>query len=177
MLDAAQRITSQRPSARILIQPAASIRDAFTARYPDAASWATLLTDPAERYDAMAASALVLACSGTVTSEVALQGAPMIVGYKTGWITWALARGLLYKKTHITLLNILNGDQEIVPEYVQTRFQADAIAEKALDWLANPEQLAAQRERQNAALRAMVREGEPAASIAAGAILSELAKA
>lgn len=177
LLDAARRITTRRPSAHILIQPAASICDAFAARHPDVDSWATILTDPAERYDAMAASTLVLACSGTVTSEVALQGAPMIVGYKTGWITWALARGLLYKKTHITLLNILNGDQEIVPEFVQTRFQADAIAEKALQWLSDPALLAAQRDRQNTALRAMVREGEPAASIAAGAILSELAKA
>lgn len=177
LLDAARHIAARRPSVHILIQPAASIRDAFAARHADAASWATILTDPAERYDAMAASTLVLACSGTVTSEVALQGAPMIVGYKTGWITWALARGLLYKKTHITLLNILNGDQEIVPEFVQTRFQAEPIAETALQWLADPARLTAQRARQNTALRAMVREGEPAASIAAGAILAELAKA
>lgn len=161
LLDAARRITTRRPSARILIQPAASIRDAFASRHPDAANWATILTDPAERYDAMAASTLVLACSGTVTSEVALQGAPMIVGYKTGWITWALARGLLYKKTHITLLNILNGDQEIVPEFVQTRLHAEPIAGKALQWLSDPALLAAQRDRQNTALRAMVREGEP----------------
>lgn len=177
LLGAAQSIASARPNARVLIQPASSILEAFGMHHPDAASWATVLSDPAERYDAMAAASIVLACSGTVTSEVALQGAPMIVGYKTGWITWALARGLLYKKHHITLLNILNGDQEIVPEFVQTRFQADPIAEKALDWLANPERLAAQRERQNQALRAMVREGKPAAAIAAGAILAELAKA
>ncbi len=176
LLSAAQRIASQRPSVHILIQPAASIRDDFITQHRDAPSWATILTDPAERYDAMAASTLVLACSGTVTSEVALQGAPMIVGYKTGWITWALARGLLYSKTHITLLNILNGDQEIVPEFVQTRFHAGAIAEKAMQWLSDPALLAVQRERQNAALRAMVRDGEPAAAIAAGAILAELAK-
>jgi lipid-A-disaccharide synthase len=176
LLDAARHIAARRPSARILIQPAASIRDAFAVRHPDAAAWATILTDPEERFDAMAASTLVLACSGTVTSEVALQGAPMIVGYKTGWITWALARWLLYKKTHITLLNILNGDQEIVPEFVQTRFHAEPIANKALHWLSDPALLAAQRARQNEALRAMVREGEPAAPIAAAAILAELAK-
>lgn len=177
LIEAAGGIVAERPATRILIQPAASISQAFANRFPDIPNWATILSDPAERYDAMAASTLVLACSGTVTSEVAMQGAPMIVGYKTGWITWALARGLLYSKTHITLLNILNGDQEIVPEFVQTRFRAEAISQKALEWLANPNLLSAQRERQNSALRAMVREGEPAASIAAGAILEELVKA
>lgn len=174
LLDAAQEIRRARPSARILVQPASSILNGYRQSFPDTGSWATLIDDPAERYDAMAAATLVLACSGTVTSEVAMQGAPMIVGYKTGWITWALARGFLYSKTHITLLNILNGDKEIVPEFVQTRFNASGIAAKALEWLDQPSELAAQAERQEMALRAMIRNGKPAAEIAAGAILEEL---
>lgn len=175
LLNAAQLIVRDRPRVRVAIQPAGTILDAFGSHFPDAGSWAEILKDPAERYDAMAAADLVLACSGTVTSEVAMQGAPMIVGYKTGWITWALARGLLYSKTHITLLNILNADKEIVPEFVQTRFDARNIADKALEWLKTPGALQAQRARQQEALRALVREGEPAATIAAGAILEELA--
>lgn len=175
LLDAAKQIKEQAPQTRVIVQPAASILDAFRTRFPDIETWADLHIDPSERYDAMAASTLALACSGTVTSEVAMQGTPMIVGYKTGWITWALARGFLYKKIHITLLNILNGDIEIVPEFVQTRLDADLIAGKALSWLGNPEELKAQCARQNQALRALVHEGAPAAEIAAGAILEELA--
>jgi lipid-A-disaccharide synthase len=174
LLEAAQMVSAKRSSIRILVQPAATILNAFQAQFPGIEQEATLLTDSSERYDAMAAATLVLACSGTVTSEVALQGPPIIVGYRTGWLTWALARGLLYRKTHITLLNILNGDQEVAPEFVQTRFRADAIAAKALEWLENPQSLIAQRVRQANALRAMVREGAPAASLAAEAILSEL---
>ncbi|MFN3910450.1 lipid-A-disaccharide synthase [Hyphomonas sp.] len=175
LLDAAKQIKEQAPQIRVIVQPAASILEAFRTRFPDIETWADLHVDPSERYDAMAASTLALACSGTVTSEVAMQGTPMIVGYKTGWITWALARGFLYKKVHITLLNILNGDIEIVPEFVQTRLDADLVAAKALSWLDNPEELAAQRTRQKQALKALVHEGAPAAEIAAGAILEELA--
>lgn len=175
LIDAAARIKTEMPNARILVQPAAPIQQAFNERFPDINSWAEVSTNTDERYDAMAAATLALACSGTVTSEVAMQGAPMIVGYKTGWITWAVARGLLYKKIHITLLNILNGDQEIVPEFVQTRLDAEMISRKALDWLRDPSELAAQKARQGAALGQLVRDGKPAAEIAADAILSELA--
>lgn len=176
LMDAAKRIREKRPDVRIMVQPAASVREAFSSRFPEASGWEEILNDTGNRYDTMAAADMALACSGTVTSEVAMQGTPMIVGYKTGWITWALARGLLFKKIHITLLNILNGDQEIVPEFVQTRFSAELIAAKALEWLANPAELSAQKDRQAAALTALVRDGKSAAEIAADAILLELSQ-
>lgn len=174
LLAAARLIKEKRPEIAVVVQPAESIQAELASRFPDLKTWAKVGTDPAERYDAMAAATLALACSGTVTSELAMQGAPMIVAYKTGWITWSIARGLLYKKVHITLLNILNGDVEIVPEFVQTRLSASAIADKALGWLKDPAELTAQRDRQNTALKALVRDGKPAAEIAADAILSEL---
>ena len=173
LLAAARRIKEKRPAVSVVVQPAESIQSELAARFPDLKTWATISADPAERYDAMAAATIALACSGTVTSELAMQGAPMIVAYKTGWITWSLARGLLYKKVHITLLNILNGDVEIVPEFVQTRLSADAVAQKAAGWLNDPAELSAQRDRQDRALKALVRGGKPAAEIAADAILSE----
>lgn len=176
LMEAAREIKSRRPDVRVVVQPASSIQQEFLVRFPDVGDWADVNTNPAERYDAMAASTLALACSGTVTSEVAMQGTPMIVGYKTGWITWALARGLLYKKTHITLLNILNDDSEIVPEFVQTRLDARLIAEKAMTWINHPAELAAQKARQQTALRALVRDGAPAAEIAADAIIEELGR-
>jgi lipid-A-disaccharide synthase len=174
LLAAAKLIKEKRPEITVVVQPAESIQAELATRFPDLGTWAKVSTDTAERYDAMAAATLALACSGTVTSELAKQGAPMIVAYKTGWITWSIARGLLYKKVHITLLNILNGDVEIVPEFVQTRLGASAIADKALAWLNDPAELTAQRDRQNTALKALVRDGKPAAEIAADAILSEL---
>jgi lipid-A-disaccharide synthase len=134
--------------------------------------WAEVLHTPEERYDAMAAADLALACSGTVTSEVAMQDTPMIVAYRTGWLTWALARGFLYKKKHITLLNIVSDDQEIVPEFIQTRQTPDLIANTAISWLKDPRLLATQREAQRGALARMLGQGRSSAEISADAILS-----
>ena len=172
LLQAAKQIKARMPDVRIVISPAGNMADAFDAAYPDASDWAEVLRAPEERYDAMAAADLVLACSGTVTSEVAMQDTPMIVAYRTGWLTWALARGLLYKKHHITLLNIVSDDREIVPEFVQTRQKPDLIAGKAISWLTDPRVLAEQKEAQRQALARMQGEGRSSAEISADAILS-----
>ena len=172
LLDAAQRIQGEQPGTRIVVSPAANMIEAFDAAFPDVSDWAEVLRAPEERYDAMAAADLALACSGTVTSELAMQDTPMIVAYRTGWLTWALARGLLYKKKHITLLNIVSDDREVVPEFVQTRQKPDLIAQKALSWLKDPEALADQKVAQREALQRMRGERRSAAEISADAILS-----
>ncbi|HPF22147.1 MAG: lipid-A-disaccharide synthase [Hyphomonas sp.] len=172
LLEAARQIKAEMPEVRVVVSPAGNMLEAFDAAFPDASGWAMVQRAPEERYDAMAAADVVLACSGTVTSEVAMQDAPMIVAYRTGWLTWALARGLLYKKHHITLLNIVSDDREIVPEFVQTRQKPDLIAQKALSWLRDPQALEAQKVAQRAALARMQGEGRSSAEISAEAILS-----
>jgi lipid-A-disaccharide synthase len=173
LVEAARIIKESDPDREIVIAPAASVAAQFADAFPDVAEWATVSTDPSERYDAMAAADLALACSGTVTSELAMQGTPMIVAYKTGWITWALARGFLYQKRHITLLNIVSDDQEIVPEFVQTKQTPDRIAAHALYWLTHPDALAEQRAAQQIALSRMKEGDRDAAEIAAEVILEE----
>jgi len=172
LLDAAKRIAGAVPGARIVVSPAGNMLEAFDEAFPDVSGWAEVLRTSEERYDAMAAADLALACSGTVTSEVAMQDTPMIVAYRTGWLTWALARGFLYKKKHITLLNIVSDDQEIVPEFIQTRQTPELIADTAISWLKDPQLLATQSEAQRKALARMQGEGRSSAEISADAILS-----
>jgi lipid-A-disaccharide synthase len=57
------------------------------AKFPDRAG-----QGGAEKADAYAAMTVAIACSGTVTTELAAQGAAVVTGYKLGWITWALLR-------------------------------------------------------------------------------------
>ena len=173
LVEAARIIKDSDPSRQIIIAPAASVAAQFAKAFPDVGGWATVSSDASERYDAMAAADLALACSGTVTSELAMQGTPMIVAYKTGWITWGLARGCLYQKRHITLLNIISDDQEIVPEFVQTKQTPDRIAAHALYWLTNLDVLAEQRAAQQIALSRMKEGDRDAAEIAAEVILQE----
>ena len=175
LVEAARKLKSNDPSLNIVFMPASNVASQFADAFPGLSDWALVSSDAGIRYDAMAAADLALACSGTVTTELAMQDTPMIVAYKTGWITWALARGLLYSKTHITLLNIVSDDQEIVPEFVQTRHQADDIATKAQAWLDNPSELAAQLNRQRKALERMKEGDRDASEIAAVVILEEAA--
>lgn len=175
LVEAARKLKSNDPSLNIVFMPASNVASQFVEAFPGLSDWAIVSSDPGVRYDAMAAADLALACSGTVTTELAMQDTPMIVAYKTGWITWTLARGLLYSKRHITLLNIVSDDQEIVPEFVQTQQKADDIAAKAQDWLDNPAELAAQLNRQRKALERMKEGDRDASEIAAGVILEEAA--
>ena len=175
LVSAAKALKSNDPNLKIVFMPASNVATQFREDFPGVASWSIVSSDPGARYDAMAAANLALACSGTVTTELAMQDTPMIVAYKTGWITWALARGLLYSKTHITLLNIVSDDQPIVPEFVQTQQKADLIAAAAQDWLTDPDKLLAQLNRQRIALDRMKEGNRDASEIAAGVILDEAA--
>lgn len=130
----------------------------------------------AERNDAFAAGTVALAASGTVTTEVALQGAPVVVGYKLGWITWALARLFLLKSRYVTLMNVAAA-REVAPEFIQTRFTIENLVRAAAPLLADPAARARQVEGQNAALAAMGRGARPAAEIAADVVQAELARA
>lgn len=173
LMEAARLVKQALPGTRLFAEPAETMTQAFQEAFPDASEQFSVLTEGKERFDAMAGADIVLACSGTVTSEVAMQGAPMIVAYKTGWITWALARGLLYKKKHITLLNILNDDAAIVPEFVQTQQVPSKIAEQAMLWIKEPGALQRQREAQDTALTRLLKTETPTATLAAGAIIDE----
>ncbi len=171
LVEAARQVKNAMPDTRIVIAPAGNIASQFAAKFLGVDTWADVVLDTGQRYDAMAAATLAIACSGTVTSEVAMQGTPMIVGYRTGWITWALARGLLYRKQHITLLNIVSDDQEIVPEFVQARLTPENLSSKALELLGDADLLKFQKGAQGNALARMQQGGEATCEIASRVIL------
>ena len=172
LVEAAWLMKSQNAELKIVFAPAPSVKEQFLEAFPGIAKWATVPNDSIRSADLMAAADFALACSGTVTSELAVQGTPFLVGYKTGWITWALARYLLYKPEHITLLNIAADDTEVAPEYVQTKFKANDLADTALSLLADQALLQAQIEAQNKALSRMGERDEAASDVAADTIMS-----
>jgi lipid-A-disaccharide synthase len=152
---------------RLFVVAAASVRAQAAAQAPAG----VLIVDEAEKEDAFAAATAALAASGTVTTEVALQGTPLVIGYKLGWITWAVARAFLFKSKYATLMNVA-ADAEVAPEFLQTKFSAENIAAATAPLLDDGNARAAQVSRQNEALALMGRGGRPAAEIAAGAVLS-----
>ena len=131
--------------------------------------------DEGDKADVMSAADLALACSGTVTTELAIQGCPVIVGYRLGWLTWLFARFLLLKARFITLFNVA-ADQEIAPEFIQTRFTVDRVKAAADALLDDPEKRRQQADLQYDALKSMGLGRRPAHEIAAEKILSFITK-
>ncbi|UCE25619.1 MAG: lipid-A-disaccharide synthase [Candidatus Zixiibacteriota bacterium] len=68
-------------------------------------------------------STLVLTASGTATLETAIIGRPMVVVYKTGWITYHIARRLV-RLDRIALANLVLGET-VVPELIQRQASPD----------------------------------------------------
>lgn len=168
---AAGRLQARIKDLRVVAVAARAI--AADVRASAAAQGYTVLVVDEEEHkeDAFAAATAALAVSGTVTTEVGLQEAPMVVGYRLGWITWALARLFLYRAPFITLMNVSAG-REIVPEFIQTRCTAHNLAQAAAPLIESPVARARQVAAQNGALASMGRGGRPAADIAAEAVLS-----
>lgn len=162
---AAEMLERDRSDVRLLVVAARDVRKAVTAQAPPVAR----IVGERQKEDAFAAASVALAASGTVTTEVALQGAPVIVGYKLNWITWALAR-IVFRGKYVTLMNVA-ADAEIVPEFLQTQFTAENIARAAATLLDDEAMREEQVRRQDEALAKMGRGGRPAADIAAEAVL------
>ncbi len=70
-------------------------------------------------------SSLVLTASGTATLEVAIIGRPMVVVYKTGFLTYQIARCLM-KLDKIALVNLVL-DEKVVPELIQHSVKPEYI--------------------------------------------------
>jgi lipid-A-disaccharide synthase len=169
---AANLLKEKHPELRFVMVAARAVESAARSGAPADA----LIVGEAEKENAFAAADTALAASGTVTTEVALQGAPLVIGYKLGWITWALARGFLFKGRFVTLMNVA-ADAEAAPEFIQTRFTPENLAAAAAPLLDDVSLREEQVRRQDEALARMGRGGRPAADIAAEAVLDVMRKA
>ena len=94
-----------------------------------AEGWPTplhILDSEDDKYAAFDAADVALAASGTVTAEVALSRTPMVVAYKVGALTFALANRLM-TVPYMTLLNILL-ERRAVPEFKQDAATPEVLA-------------------------------------------------
>lgn len=81
----------------------------------------------------IADSRIVLTSSGTATLETGIIGRPMVVIYKTGFLTYLIARCLVRIK-NIALINIASG-KTVVPELIQLAANPEKITAAALRFI------------------------------------------
>jgi lipid-A-disaccharide synthase len=140
------------------------------------ADWPTplhVVQSDGEKFAAFDAADAALAASGTVTSEIALAKTPMVVAYRVGWLTYALAKPFMHVP-YMVLVNLVLG-RKAVPEFEQYDGTPEALA-RALKPLLTDE---AARDQQVRDLEEGVRAfgmGQEAPSLRAARAILELAK-
>lgn len=135
--EGAIRLLAQRlPNLRIVTSMPAEIEAEARAGMKD---WpgAPIFAAPHEKADAFAAADAALAKSGTVTTELAVNGAPMVVAYRVDPLTAFWIRMTIATK-YATILNIVAG-REVIPEHLQEKCAPERLAADLLALLTDPE--------------------------------------
>lgn len=169
--DAAHRLLSARPDLQVVVPAAPTVAAAVREAFADAPR-VHVLDGDTPKLDAMRAATAALACSGTVTTELALAGCPMVVGYRLGPMTHAVLKPLL-RTRYITLINIAAG-REIARERLQGDCTGSILAADLARLLDDSQLRARQIADQDAALTKMGRGGPDPSEAAAEAILALL---
>ncbi len=86
-----------------------------------------------DKFAGFDAADAALAASGTVTTELALSRTPMVVAYRVGALTYALAKPL-FRLPYFTLVNLLL-DRGAVPEFLQGRATPEVLAREVVTLL------------------------------------------
>lgn len=168
--EAADRLRQAEPKASFVMPTLpglmAELRSAI-------ASWhhpPLLVADEADRLDLFAACDLALAASGTVTLELAAAGTPMVIVYRAGFVSAAIARRLILVR-YAGLPNLLL-DRPLVPELLQERCKPDSLVNQALSLLRDSQARAAQKAGFQQVMSRLAIEGKP--SDRAAGLLAEL---
>jgi lipid-A-disaccharide synthase len=170
--DAVNLLKASRPALHVVVPAAPTVADTVRARVAGWPHRAHLLDDDEAKLDAMKAATVALACSGTVTTELAMAGVPMVVGYRVGAVTYALLKRLI-RTRYITLFNIAAQDF-VAPELIQAECNGPNLARAIAQRLDDPELRRRQVAAQFAALDRMGRGGADPNDAAAEAVLAVL---
>ena len=124
---AAERLALRRPGLRVVVSVAPTVKlDPVRCPFPLVHSRSLTVLRAADAG---------LCKSGTTTLEAAIAECPLVVAYRTGALSYLLAR-MVVTVPHIGLVNVVAG-REVAPEFIQDRIQPGPLA-KALERLLQP---------------------------------------
>lgn len=167
-----QRLKAEIPGLEVAAVAAGTVAEDVKARI---AAWPfrVHVVEEAEKYSAMKAATAALATSGTVSTELALAGCPMVIAYRIDGLSYAIMKPLVTAK-HVTLFNVA-ADDRIAPELIQNDATPEKLAPAVARLLTDHAFAADQARRQTAALDLMGRGGPDPSDLAADAVLAGLA--
>jgi lipid-A-disaccharide synthase len=167
-----QDLRQDRPDLKIILAIADTVATLISSYLKAEDTHVILAVTEEDKRSAMKAADLALACSGTVTTELALAGCPMVVAYKVEPLT-ALIFQLISPLQHITLFNIVAG-KTIAPEFIQGDCTPKALLEALKLRLDDKTLRFSQTQAQYKALDLMGRGQEAPSNLAARAVLKHL---
>jgi lipid-A-disaccharide synthase len=152
MIKAAERVQQQYPDSQIVVPLAPGLsRDTLIPIL--ASSRIPIQVIESDFYELTSACDAVVACSGTVTLEIALLGVPHFICYRVSPATYKIMRRLV-RIPHVGLCNIVTG-KALVTEVLQDDVTAPRLEEELLDRLTRPDQQAVAEEIRQQVLSAL----------------------
>ncbi len=128
LLEAAAKLLAAAPKTQFILAQASSIDDnQLQSLLRQSPVSVRVAHDQAS--EVMAAADVLWVASGTATLQAAVVGTPMILLYKTTWLTYRLARWLI-NVPWIGLVNLVAG-RSVVPELIQEDASAERLSEEA----------------------------------------------
>ena len=144
-LKAAALLEKRHPDSWFVIPavPALQARISQIARARKGPRHLTIVTG--QSHAALAACDVALVASGTASLEAALFKRPMVISYRTSWLTYAMMRPRQLQPW-VGLPNILCGEF-VVPELLQLNARPHKLCGALADWLESPDRMRAVQER------------------------------
>jgi len=161
------------PGLHVVLPSVPALAETIEVETSDWSLPVTCLSGEGEKFDAFAAGTVALAASGTVTTELAMAGLPMVVTYKMNPFTALLARHLV-KVPYVTLVNLVL-EKAVIPEFLQGDCQPDRLAGALMELITNAKSRAVQIGAFSQALDRFGRGGETPSYKAARVILDVVA--
>ncbi len=161
-VETASRLESQFNGLKVIVSAASTVRI-----NKEDCPYQIVSSDP---FTVLRAADAALCKSGTTTLEAAICGCPLVVAYRTGTISYMLARQFV-KISHIALVNVVAG-REVAKEFVQDDLDPKKVAAALVPLLTEG---SAERSRMTADLEEVTGKlGQPGAAQRVARMASEL---
>lgn len=139
MLAAAELIKQKIQAVQFVLPRASTIKRELVDFYLSTSPVRVIVVDQ-YRYNVRSAMDFAIVASGTATLETAFLCCPMVIIYKSSFLSYLIAKGLV-NLPYIGLVNIIAGNM-LCPELIQYEATAQNIASKTIQLLRDPETLA-----------------------------------
>ena len=125
IIGTAKSLKNDIPDLKFVVPTLPRLREQIIKLLADEGIEGIVVSDPDQKWHAIAACDAALAVSGTVALEIAIVGVPHAILYRMSPVTWQIVRRMVTTK-HAHLVNVIL-EQAMIPEFIQDDATVDKI--------------------------------------------------